>query len=183
MAYVFWHRGLSRFTSAGLALGILALPVSVQAETASLTSAAIEARNQTSNEARIRQLTEQWFAAWSPGREPMNWEAMGQLFAQEPGDLLVFDDAGGRVVVLSSWEDYRATWEPFMEAFSEWQIDPEGDIRVTVEGDLATTVFTLTGGGLDQAGNAVRFRQYGTHIWQRIGDRWVIVHEHLTTDK
>ena len=133
-----------------------------------------------SDEAQIRQLTAQWFATWSPGRNPMDWDAMGELFAQD--ELLVFDDAGGNVVVLNSWNDYRATWEPFMAQFPEWQIEPEGEIQVRVSGDLATTAFTLTGGGVDQAGNAVRFRQLGTHVWQRTNDRWAIVHEHLTTD-
>lgn len=85
-------------------------------------------------------------------------------------------------MVLESWADYRTTWEPFMEQFSEWQVAPEGKVWVIVDGDLATTTFTLVGGGIDQEGNTVKFRQRGTHVWQRIDDRWVIIHEHLTTD-
>ncbi|MEM9218796.1 MAG: nuclear transport factor 2 family protein [Cyanobacteria bacterium P01_F01_bin.150] len=135
-----------------------------------------------SGEMAIRQLTAEWFAAWSPGKGSVDWDAMGQLFAQQPGDLLVFDDADGSVVVLTSWADYRATWEPFMEQFVEWQIESEGDIHIRVDGNLATSVFTLMGGGVDQSGGLVEFRQRATHIWQRMGYRWVIVHEHLTTD-
>ncbi|MEM8809682.1 MAG: nuclear transport factor 2 family protein [Cyanobacteria bacterium P01_G01_bin.38] len=130
----------------------------------------------------IRQLTARWFEAWSPGARPIDWDAMGALFSQTPGTLLIFDDAGGTVVVLESWADYRATWEPFMEQFPEWQIEPEGEIRVLLEGDLATTMFTLVGGGVDREGNTVEFRQRATHVWQRIDNQWVIVHEHLTTD-
>lgn len=135
-----------------------------------------------SEEATVRQLTQQWFDLWSPGKEPMDWDAMSQLFTQDPGRLLVFDDAGGKVVVLESWIDYRATWEPFMAQFTEWQVAPEGEVRVIVDGDLATTMFTLAGGGVDQDGNTVKFRQRGTQVWQQVDDRWVIVHEHLTTD-
>lgn len=135
-----------------------------------------------SDEDTIRQLTQQWFGLWSPGKESMDWEAMSQLFTQEPGKLLVFDDAEGKVVVLESWADYRATWEPFMTQFAEWRVAPEGKVRVIVDGDLATTMFTLAGGGVDNKGNAVKFRQRGTHVWQRSNDRWVIVHEHLTTE-
>ncbi len=134
------------------------------------------------SEAEIRRLSAQWFAAWSPGRGSVDWEVMGQLFAQGDGRLLVFDDAGGRVVVLESWEEYRATWEPFMEQFPEWQIEPEGEIDTIVSGDLATTAFTLAGGGRDRDGNTVKFRQRGTHVWQRTNGRWAIVREHLTTD-
>ncbi|MEO1295987.1 MAG: nuclear transport factor 2 family protein [Cyanobacteria bacterium J06636_16] len=181
MTQSYWRSGLLGFAGLGLILGVATVPVAVRAR--SIPDAVVaETSAQSSDEMQIRQLTEQWFAIWSPGREPMDWEAMGELFVQEPGELLVFDDAGGSVVVLNSWADYRATWEPFMEQFSDWRIEPEGEIRVMVDGDLATTVFTLTGGGLDQEGNTVSFRQRGTHIWQRIDDRWVIVHEHLTTD-
>lgn len=148
--------------------GVLALPEHVA-----------EAKDE---EASIQQLTQRWFKLWSPGTDPMDWDAMSQLFTQEPGKLLVFDDAGGKVVVLESWEDYRATWEPFMEKFAEWKVEPEGDVRIIVEGNLATTMFTLTGGGVDQEGKTVNFRQRGTHVWQRWNGRWVIVHEHLTTD-
>lgn len=41
-----------------------------------------------SDEANIRQLTRQWFDLWSPGKEPIDWNAMSQLFAQEPGTLV-----------------------------------------------------------------------------------------------
>lgn len=134
------------------------------------------------DEDAIRQLTQQWFKLWSPGKAAIDWDAMGKLFTQTPGELLVFDDADSNVVVLKNWVDYPATWKPFMEKFTEWRIEPEGEIRVIVEGDLATTMFTLTGGGVDRKGNAINFRQRGTHVWQRRNDRWVIVHEHLTTD-
>lgn len=147
-----------------------------------LTESPLSTASVNSNEDAIRQLTQQWFDLWSPGKDPMDWDAMSQLFTQEPGKLLVFDDAGGKVVVLENWEDYRTTWEPFMTQFTEWQVAPEGEVRVIVDGDLATTIFTLAGGGIDRDGNTVKFRQRGTHVWQRVGDLWVIIHEHLTTD-
>lgn len=173
--------GLSGLVSSSLVLGGWTMPTTVRAAE-TIPSATSEIRAQASDEAEIRQLTAQWFATWSPGRGSVDWDAMGELFVQEPGELLVFDDAGGSVVVLTSWEDYRATWEPFMAQFTEWQIEPEGEVQVMVDGDLATVVFTLTGGGVDQEGNAVEFRQRATHIWRRIDGRWFIVHEHLTTD-
>lgn len=177
----FLRFGLSSLVSTGLVLSALTVPEMARAAE-TLLSERTETLTQAADEARIRQLTDQWFAAWSPGRGSVDWDAMGELFVQAPDELLVFDDAGGNVVVLTSWADYRETWEPFMAQFTEWQIEPEGDIQVRVDGDLATTVFTLTGGGVDQEGNAVNFRQRATHIWQRIDGRWFIVHEHLTTD-
>ncbi|MDJ0705978.1 MAG: nuclear transport factor 2 family protein [Leptolyngbyaceae cyanobacterium MO_188.B28] len=181
-------RSFLRLEITGLVSLILALvslamiPAIGSAEMAPPASAVSANQNQISDDAQIRQLTAQWFAAWSPGGGSMDWDSMGRLFVQEPNQLLVFDDAGDTVAVLNSWEDYRTTWEPFMGQLAEWRIEPEGEIRVMVEGDLATTVFTLTGGGVDQENNTIKFRQHGTHIWRRIEDRWAIVHEHLTTD-
>ena len=37
--------------------------------------------------------------------------------------------------------------------------------------------------GMNQSRNVIQLRQRGTHIWQRIDDRWMIVHKHLTTDE
>ncbi|MGJ3253120.1 MAG: YybH family protein [Elainellaceae cyanobacterium] len=177
----FLRFSLSGLVSSSLMFSALAIPA-IARTAESAPSEGSETLVQANDEAAIRQLTAQWFAAWSPGRGPVDWEAMGELFVQTPNELLVFDDAGDGVVVLTSWADYRQTWEPFMAQFTEWQIEPEGDIQVKVDGDLAVTVFTLTGGGVDQAGNPVDFRQRATHVWQRIDGQWLIVHEHLTTD-
>lgn len=182
MALSLLRLGLSGFIGVSLMVSSLMLPAIGKVNVTTSQLVVSEKLAEPSDELRIRQLTEQWFAAWSPGHASVDWDAMEQLFAQEAGDLLVFDDAGGSVVVLDSWADYRATWEPFMEQFTAWHIEPEGDIQIKVDGGLATTVFTLTGGGVDQSGNTINFRQRGTHIWQRMGNQWVIVHEHLTTD-
>lgn len=136
MSGSFFRLCLPGLIALSLALGVLTLPESSRAEEPP-APAISEAAVRAADEATIRQLTEQWFAAWSPGLGPVNWEAMAQLFVPGAGNLLVFDDAGGRVVVLDSWTDYRKTWEPFMAQFARWQIEPEGDIRVIVAGDLA----------------------------------------------
>ena len=182
MARALSQLGLSGLMSVSLLMSSLVVPARGSAIVTAPNPIVSEKLAESPDELRIRQLTEQWFEVWSPGRAPVDWDALEQLFTQEPGELLVFDDAGGSVIVLDSWTDYRATWEPFMEQFTEWQIEPEGDIQIKVDGGLATTAFTLTGGGLDQLGNTINFRQRGTHIWQRIDNQWVIVHEHLTTD-
>ncbi|MEM9567888.1 MAG: nuclear transport factor 2 family protein [Cyanobacteria bacterium P01_E01_bin.34] len=175
--------GLSGVAGVSLLLIAPVLSESVSVEAANENSIATELSDELSAEAQIRQLTHQWFSAWSPGSGSIDWDAMGELFVQEAGKLLVFDDADGQVVVLESWEDYRDTWEPFMAQFSEWQIEPEGDVHVLTSGNLATTSFTLTGGGAAQDGSEISFRQRGTHVWQHRNGRWEIVHEHLTTDR
>ncbi|MEO0948228.1 MAG: nuclear transport factor 2 family protein [Cyanobacteria bacterium J06641_5] len=178
-------RWMNVFVTVAIVASVLATPPPAIASPNLLTATKLPltTASAAADKTTIRQLTQQWFAAWSPGATSIDWDAMGELFVREPGRLLVFDDAGDRVVVLESWEDYRSTWEPFMVQFATWQVAPEGEIRVLVDGNLATTTFTLAGGGTDREGNVVRFRQRGTHVWQRSNGRWEIVREHLTTDE
>lgn len=131
-------------------------------------------------EATIRQLTEQWIKGWSPGAEKFDTEKLRPLFAQGDGELLVFDDIGDRVAVLHSWDEYRQTWEPFMQEFAYWAIQPEGEIQVLVDGEIAVTTFIWVGKGRYKDGREITPRQHATHVWRKRAGRWVIVHEHLT---
>lgn len=67
-----------------------------------------------------------------------------------------------------------------MQGFSYWAIEPEGDIAVTVSGDLAVSTFTWLGTGRLHDGEQVKMRQHGTLIWRCRAGIWQIVHEHLT---
>lgn len=137
------------------------------------------------DEAIIRLLTAQWFHGWSPMGFPFTGEELEPLFVKGAGRLLVFDNVGGEVWTIKSWEEYRDTWVPWMQAnFSYWAIRPVGPIDVHVEGDTAYTTFVWEGGGTFKGGSPVQIRQYATHVWKRQPDsRWQIVHEHLTAGK
>lgn len=104
----------------------------------------------------------------------------GQVFATQPNQILVFDNVKGSVVVLRSLKEYIDTWVPFMQAFSYWEINPEGDIEITVDGNLAVSTFTWVSNGRFKDGNVARIRQHCTHVWRRISNQWRLVHEHLT---
>lgn len=132
------------------------------------------------DEATIRQLTEQWFQGWSPGAEKFESEKLRSLFAQGEGELLVFDDIGAQVAILHSWDEYCRTWEPFMEEFAYWAIQPAGEIQVLVDQNLAVTTFTWVGKGRYKDGREIAPKEHATHVWKKQSGRWVIVHEHLT---
>ena len=132
-------------------------------------------------ETEIRAQLDRWFAAWSPGDEPFDAEALRPLFAEGP--IHVVDDFGDRVVVIDSFDGYAATWTPVMAAFAEWRIRPAGRPDVQVSGDLAAVIFAFLGDGRTRAGEAVEAAQHGTQIWRKRGETWAIVHEHLTSDR
>lgn len=134
------------------------------------------------DEAVIRLLTDQWFFGWSPMDQAFTGKALEPLFAKGAGNLLVFDNVGGDVWTMKSWEEYLDTWIPWMQKhFAYWSIRPVGGIDVHVAGDMAYTSFVWEGNGTFKDGSPAHVRQYATHVWRRQQDqRWQIVHEHLT---
>ncbi len=134
----------------------------------------------TPDEATIHQLTEEWFEGWSPREAQFTGEQLRPLYAQGDGEILVFDNINGSVVVIRSFRDYLNTWVPMMQGFSYWAIEPEGNIAVTVSGDLAVSTFTGLGTASLHNGEQFQMRQYGTLIWRCRAGTWQIVHEHLT---
>lgn len=128
----------------------------------------------------IQQLTQTWVKLWSPGQQPFTEAGFDQIFATGENEILVFDNFDGSVVVFHSLQDYLNTWVPVMQQFNDWEIVIEDNLKISVEGDLATTTFSFAGGGYSKDGQMYRLRQFGTHIWKRMGDRWRLVHEHLT---
>lgn len=134
----------------------------------------------TNDELQIRELTKKWFEIWSPKSEPFTGDGFEQVFATGENEILVFDNVQGGVVILRSLKDYINTWVPFMQAFSYWEIKPEGNIEVTISGDLAVSTFTWICNSCSKDGKELRIRQHGTHVWRRISNYWRLVHEHLT---
>ena len=132
------------------------------------------------NEAKIRELTEQWKTLWSPKDKPFTGEGFENIFATRENEILVFDNFDNGVVVLHSLQEYLDTWIPVMQNFSYWEIELEDNLTISIEGNLAVTTFSWVGGGKTKDGQEVKARQYGTHTWKRINNEWQLVHEHLT---
>ncbi|WP_319419886.1 YybH family protein [Pleurocapsa sp. FMAR1] len=128
----------------------------------------------------IRQLTEQWRSLWSPKDQPFTEKGFEDIFATEENEILVFDNINNGVVVLHSLQEYLDTWIPMMKNFSYWEIKLEDNLDISVEGDLAVTTFSWVGGGKTKDGQEVKARQYGTHTWKCLNNKWRLVHEHLT---
>ena len=132
------------------------------------------------NEAKIRELTEQWKTLWSPQDNLFTGKGFENIFATGENEILVFDNFDNGVVVLHSLQEYLDTWIPVMQNFSYWEIELEDNLTISIEGNLAVTTFSWVGGGKTKDGQEVKARQYGTHTWKRLDGEWRLVHEHLT---
>ena len=132
-------------------------------------------------EATIKQLTLSWIEGWSPGAEPFDTSKLQPLYAQGEGAILVYDDIGEEVAVIRSWNDYARRWQPFMQQFAYWSIEPEGEIEITAASEnMAVSNFVWVGEARYQDGREITPKQYATLVWQKQDGNWVIVHEHLT---
>ena len=132
--------------------------------------------------AAIEQLTLDWIDGWSPGAKPFDTSALQPLYAQGENALLVYDDIGEEVAVIRSWDEYAQTWQPFMEQFAYWSIQPEGEIEITAASeDMVVSNFVYIGEARDRDGKKITPKQYATLVWQKQDGNWVIVHEHLTS--
>ena len=134
----------------------------------------------TIDEAKIRELTEQWINIWSPQDKPFTGEGFEKIFSTEENEILVFDNFDNGVVVLHSLQEYLDTWIPVMQNFSYWEIQLEDNLTISIDGNLAVTTFSWVGGGKTKDGEEVTAKQYGTHTWKRLNGEWRLVHEHLT---
>lgn len=119
-----------------------------------------------------------WFAAWNIGTDAFDVEKLRPLFST--GEIHVVDNFDDKVVVLKSFEAYARTWT--LSGFRSWSIEPIGEPRIRLSGNLAVVTFAFAGEGTLTTGAKVAAAQHGTHVWVLEDDTWRIVHEHLTTD-
>ena len=135
-------------------------------------------------EGAIEKLTKRWINGWSPGAKTFDASSLQSLYAQGDGAILVYDDIGEEVAVIRSWSEYAGRWQPFMQQFAYWSIQPEGEIEITAASkDMAVSNFVWVGEARYQNGSEITPKQYATLVWQKQNGNWVIVHEHLTAAK
>jgi uncharacterized protein (TIGR02246 family) len=104
--------------------------------------------------------------------EKKDLDTMSTLWSQGSASLCVHP---GRDV-LRGWEAIHSSWEKIFRNTSYMEIEPEV-IRVEVNGNLAYVV--LVENVLQVAGNRrIRARSMATNIFERMGERWYLIHHH-----
>jgi ketosteroid isomerase-like protein len=128
-----------------------------------------------SDEAEFRRLIEGYYAAWSQ----LNTDTPAKYYAKD-ADLVFYDLAPMK---YDSWQAYHdGVQKYFFDTASSAKLTPNMDeLKVTRRGNVAwtTVTFSLTSapkGG----GQATTLNARHTAIWERRGNQWLIVHEHLS---
>lgn len=124
-------------------------------------------------EGTIRQLSVDLVAAW----ESRDLERVEPFFTQAP-DALFFDAAP---LKYQGWANYkRASMVNFASRFPEQKFHIYDNMVVVGSEDLAVSAFTLHLDVEKTRGDPIDTDGRCTFVWQRQGDRWVVVHEHLS---
>jgi ketosteroid isomerase-like protein len=141
-------------------------------------------QNNINDEVEIRKLTDKWFEIWSQKEKPFTGEGLEEVFAAKTGEMLVFDNFDGDVKIIRSVKEYIDTWVLIMqEQLSYHEIQPEGEIDLKVDGNMALSMFVWVSKSKLKNGTDISLKQYATHVWRKIDGRWCLIHEHLTLGK
>lgn len=121
-------------------------------------------------------LISDWCKAWCtlPDQDQPNWEAIRSLYADTEG--LIFYDAV-TPHSFSSVDEMQAAFPPV----AHLRLIPQNDLRVYRTGDSVWTTITQNIEAIGKDGSPFQMTQRQTAIWQLHDDRWLVVHEHLSS--
>jgi ketosteroid isomerase-like protein len=138
--------------------------------------------------AEFRKLLVDYYAGWSiPTNKPWNI-TMAEKFYQHNDRMFGFDfnpPAEG----FQGWKAYKRELTAIMSNYSKFRVTL-GDSRserlrqrflVYRNGNVVWTVSTFNIAGTLKNGSPITGSGPNTLIWERVGDRWLIAHEHVST--
>jgi ketosteroid isomerase-like protein len=122
--------------------------------------------------AQFRPIVDNMIAAWAA----LDVDKAGGYYAKDPG-LLFFDVAP---LKYSGWQEYA---EGFKKAVSEWKtlkLTVGPDFTAWKQGNVAWAAYTLAFEIEPKTGEVMKSEGRCTDVFEKRGDQWLIVHEHVS---
>ena len=125
-------------------------------------------------DAEFRKLIAAYYADWSK----LSTEAPSKYYAKD-ADLIFFDIAPMK---YTSWKEYSAgVQKNFFDNATSATLTPNmNDLKITRRGNVAWTTLTFHLSVAQKSGGPMELDARHTAIWERRGNRWLIVHEHVS---
>ncbi len=135
-----------------------------------------------SEEQVIRERVRQWKTAWDVGNKPFSMSRFGDLYVKDES-LLAYDLTSPQTPsILRGYEQFANTWEPFMQAFSPWNVKINDDLVIRAGERVSVATFTWQFRGRVKAdGKPISGNLHATLVFENRGGKWQIVHEHIST--
>lgn len=147
-------------------ISILAIALSVSAQKK-------PAHAKTALEAEFRTMIAEYYAAWST----LDPDKAAKYYAKD-ADLPFFDVAP---LKYKNWADYRAgVIKAFTETMSSGKLTPNSDLKINQRGNVVWTTLTFHLSATPKAGGSMELECRHTAIWEKRGNKWLIVHEHVS---
>jgi ketosteroid isomerase-like protein len=128
----------------------------------------------------FRKLLVDYYAAWSiPTDKPWNI-TMAEKFYQRNDRMFGFDfnpPAKG----FQGWEAYKRELTAIMSNYSKFVVTLGDRFLVYRNGNVVWTVSTFNITGTLKNGSPITGSGRNTLVWERVGDQWLIAHEHVST--
>jgi ketosteroid isomerase-like protein len=138
-----------------------------------LTFAGARAQQKASDDTTFRKLIDGYCAAWSSG----NAENASKFYAKD--DHLVFYDVAP--FSYSGWKEYDAgARKNFLDSTESVSLTAGQDLRVTRHGIIAWTTVPMHLTVKLKFGRTIDTPVRYTGIWEKHGNSWFLVHEHLS---
>lgn len=130
--------------------------------------------------AQFRQLLIDYYAAWSiPDRQPWSIAAAEQFYQHT--DRLFGFDFNPPAEGFQGWEAYKRELTKIISNYSKFRVTLGDRFKVYRNGNVVWTVSTFEIAGTLKNGSPLGGSGRNTLVWERIGDRWLIAHEHIST--
>ena len=122
--------------------------------------------------AEFRPLVEKIVAAWAT----LDPSKPGEYYAKDPG-LTFFDVAP---LKYGGWQEYEDGWVKMIQDWKSLKIAVNPDFKATRMGNAVWATSTMHFDIEPKKGAVMKSEGRATQVWERRGDNWLIVHEHIS---
>ncbi|HKG22646.1 MAG TPA: nuclear transport factor 2 family protein [Blastocatellia bacterium] len=140
----------------------------------SLSGSARAGKRATGNaaEAGLRKLMADYYKAWNT----LDPENAGRFYDEAPG--LVFYDIAP--LQYDGWNEYKRSLKSVFTQYSSFKLIPGNDLKVRRNGRMALVTLTLHLSAVHKTNGPLELDARHTAVLEKRGDRWLIVHEHIS---
>jgi ketosteroid isomerase-like protein len=139
-----------------------------------LTFVGARAQQKAAEDTAFRKLIDSYCAVWSTGTA----DAPAKFYAQDDG--LVFYDVAP--FAYHGWKEYHdGVKTAILDNAASIKLTAGKDLRVTRRGLIAWTTVPMHLAEKTKDGKTIELDLRYTGIWEKRGESWVLVHEHLST--
>ena len=84
----------------------------------------------------------QWEAAWNLGSDEFSMDRFEDLYVKDES-LLAYDLTSPKTPsILRGYKQFVQVWQPFMEAYSPWNVKINDDLVIRAGDEIAVATFT-----------------------------------------